>query len=64
MTRYVHLKRGTVYEPVGEGLVQCERPLIDMDKVMIYRDPFSGHLWVRPVHEWADGRFKKVEEST
>ena len=60
--RVVHKKRGTAYETVGEGLVQCDRPMVDMDKVMIYKDPYDGHLWVRPVGEFNDGRFRFVDE--
>ena len=55
--RVTHKKRGTTYETVGVGLVQCDRPMIDMDKVMIYRDPYDGHYWVRPIAEFNDGRF-------
>lgn len=59
--RVVHIKRGTVYETVGEGVVQCDRPMADYDKVMIYRDPYSGHLWVRPIAEFNDGRFREAK---
>lgn len=61
--RYVHKKRGTVYEPVGVGTIQCDRPIADYDAVMIYRDPYSGHLWVRPVAEFNDGRFVEVADT-
>jgi hypothetical protein len=56
--RVTHKKRGTVYDTVGEGIIQCDRPIADNDKVMIYRDPFSGQLWARPVAEFNDGRFR------
>lgn len=62
--RVTHKKRGTTYQMVGEGLVQCDRPMVDMDRVMIYKDPFSGDLWVRPVSEFYDGRFRFESEET
>lgn len=58
--RVVHKKRGTVYETVGEADVQCGRPIAEGDRVMVYRDAYSGHLYVRPVAEFNDGRFVEV----
>lgn len=60
--RVVHKKRGTVYDTVGEATIQCDRPMADYDEVMIYRDPFSGKLWVRPLLEFHDGRFAEVQQ--
>lgn len=56
--RYIHKKRGTVYERVGTGRVQCDQPMSDYDVVVIYRAT-DGSLWVRSVTEF-DERF--VEE--
>lgn len=60
MMRVVHKKRGTVYDTVGYGTIQCDRPIADCDLVMIYQDPFSGKYWVRPAAEFDDGRFAEV----
>lgn len=62
MTRIVHKKRGTVYDVVGYGTIQCDRPIDDYDAVCIYQDPFSGHYWIRPAAEMGDGRFTEVAD--
>lgn len=64
MTRIVHKKRGTVYDIVGYGTIQCDRPIADYDCVCIYQDPFSGKYWVRPQAEMDDGRFAECEPGT
>jgi hypothetical protein len=59
-TRVRHKKRGTEYEVLGEADLQTEKPLRDYAVVMVYRDPATGRLWVRPVDEFNDGRFEVV----
>jgi hypothetical protein len=52
-----HLKRGTEYQVIGQGMVQVgEGGLIDGEAVVIYRDE-TGRWWVRPPSEFDDGRF-------
>lgn len=58
--RVRHKKRGTEYDVLGEADLQTEKPLRDYAVVMVYRDPTSGRLWVRPVDEFNDGRFEVV----
>ena len=62
--RIVHKKRGAVYDVVGYGTIQCDRPIVDYDAVCIYKDPFDGKLWVRPAAEMDDGRFTECEPGT
>lgn len=59
--RWVHKKRGTVYEIVGDGTAQCDRPIVDNDPLRCYQDPLDGHLYFRPISEFEDGRFEPVK---
>jgi hypothetical protein len=56
--RVRHLKRGTEYEVLGDGLVQTDTPLKDYDKVVVYQS--GEYIWVRPVSEFRDGRFETI----
>lgn len=56
--RYQHVKRGTVYEVVGEAKVQDagDRGIVEGDVVVVYRGD-DGQLWAREYSEFHDGRF-------
>lgn len=51
-----HRRRGTVYTVVSAGLDSDTRK-----QVVIYRSVSEQQVWVRPVAEFVDGRFEKVE---
>lgn len=61
MKRYLHKKRGTKYEIVATGRLQCGKPLHDMEKVIIYKGE-DGQYWVRSEEQFFDGRFVEIEE--
>lgn len=54
-----HKKRGGEYTVIGEGRVQCNYSLADLDLVTIYRGD-DGQHWVRPTTEFEDGRFEHL----
>lgn len=61
-----HVKRGTTYELLGMGKLQCGakglgeiRMMFDKDDVAIYRGQ-DGSLWARRASEMEDGRFEKL----
>jgi hypothetical protein len=57
-----HVKRGTLYELLGLGMLQIEpgaSPLQDYDRLAVYWDE-KGGLWLRPADEFFDGRFEEV----
>lgn len=59
--RYRHKKRGTVYEVLGEGTLQCAaNPALDEQPVVVYRGE-DGKLWVRGHSEFHDGRFEPLD---
>ena len=60
--RYRHIKRGSVYEVVGEAEAQADEPLGDYEVVVVYRNVDDGHLWVRRKTEFYDPtRFERIE---
>jgi len=56
-----HKKRGTKYQYKGAAYIQTEDPLLDNDLVAVYVGE-NGQLWVRPMEEFEDGRFKELTE--
>ena len=53
-----HKVRGTIYEVIASAVIQTEVPLVDYDKVFVYRDIVTGEVWARRDVEIDDGRFK------
>lgn len=58
--RLRHVKRGSTYDIVGEGVLQTERPLTDGAALVVYRDVVDGRWFFRPPGEMQDGRFVTV----
>ena len=58
-----HIKTGGIYQMIGIGAVQSERPLTDMQPVVIYRSMKNGSLWARAEDEFYDEkRFSSLPE--
>lgn len=57
--KYRHLKRGSTYSVLGQGIAQCDTPIQDNDALILYRDG-QGRFFARHVDEFHDGRFEKV----
>lgn len=54
-----HVKRGTVYRIIGEAGVQTSRPIVEGDRVVVYRSNEPGaEITIRLVEEFEDGRFE------
>lgn len=60
VARVQHVKRGSTYRVVGRAKIQTGTPLPDDAEVMIYQGEEDGQLWVRPVDEFTDGRFREL----
>lgn len=54
-----HVKRGSSYQIVAHARLQTERPLEDNRDVIVYEGE-DGAVWVRPYHEFHDGRFEQI----
>lgn len=56
-----HVKTGHFYEIVSLGVIEK-----DGTPAVIYRrvfsDPTGPILWIRPLDEFMDGRFKRIEK--
>lgn len=58
-SKYRHKKRGGIYNYISHASVQAEHPIKEGDKVVVYTGE-NGQMWVRPHHEFHDGRFEPV----
>lgn len=56
-SRWRHLKRGTTYRVQGGCIIEAT-----MQTAVIYVAEADGTTWVRPLAEFMDGRFSKIEE--
>jgi hypothetical protein len=57
-----HRARGTSYTVLGRAVLQANEPVSDEQELVVYAGA-DGRLWVRPVGEFYDGRFEKLDES-
>lgn len=57
-----HAGRGTDYVVEGTATLQTTRSLEDGTLLVAYRSKDDGRLYVRPVLEFQDGRFKDFKE--
>jgi hypothetical protein len=58
-TVWRHKKRGTTYTIIGHGELQINKEPVDGAELVIYRGE-DGRIWVRPEHEFCDGRFERM----
>lgn len=57
-----HLKRGTTYDVVGLAYLQTDKPVTDMEPMVVYRGT-DGKLWVRPESEFTSDRFDLLTDN-
>lgn len=57
-----HVKRGSLYQELGPGLLQTDESLVDNARLVIYRGTL-GDLWARREAEFDDGRFERVDHA-
>ncbi len=58
---WLHKKRGTTYQIIGEARAQIVgKPIEEDSVVVVYRSNQDGSLWVRPREEFYDGRFEQI----
>lgn len=62
--RYRHTKRGTVYtvENVNVRIQASEYDGVDGARGVLYKSEADGDYTIRPVTEFTDGRFVKLDE--
>lgn len=59
--KWKHNKRGSVYSLACVAEVQSSNVVLEGDKLQIYQGE-DGKFWARPLHEFFDGRFSKVDD--
>lgn len=57
-----HRKRGTLYEVLGDAVLQSASDVRDDHPLIVYRGE-DGQLWARPPTEFNDGRFEELSAS-
>ena len=64
MSKWRHKKRGTIYTEIGRARFQSQHNgrLADGEALIVYQGE-DGQLWVRPKHEFLDGRFERVDDA-
>lgn len=62
--RYKHLQRETVYtvENVNVHIQASESEAVDGARGVLYKSEAEGDYTVRPITEFTDGRFVKLDE--
>lgn len=51
----MHVKTSGEYEVLAVGLLEKT-----LEEVVVYQDIDKHHVWVRPLHEFMDGRFIQI----
>jgi hypothetical protein len=57
-SRWRHVKRGTTYTVIDNGVVEST-----MTTCVVYRAHADGTVWVRPLSEFLDGRFVQIDRT-
>lgn len=52
---YQHIKTGNVYQVITTGFIEA-----NLTPCVVYRSISSNTVWVRPLEEFNDGRFRQV----
>lgn len=55
-SRWRHLKRGSTYRVLDTGVIEAT-----LTACVIYTADADGTTWVRPLSEFMDGRFVKID---
>ena len=58
-----HKKRGSVYQFLGQALIQTDTPIVDNDIVNIYCNDAGGQ-YARKPSEFNDGRFEELTDDS